>query len=168
MTLENAWNDTSPDGRRFVLGQPRPPLIKDVEPTQLEATEVKAMRNFDYLTPQESTPGVFVGNTPECNEVFHYQLGAKEIEGDDWKHQVGQTRKSEQRNSITGADEPSDARDEHDTARKTKHEEVLLLADSDGNVIPTASAVKKEGVQVMWFDCTVSPALFKMLTVQIV
>jgi len=166
--LENAWNDVSPDGNRNVVGEPRPPLIKTTQPTELSATELRAMRNFDYLTAQESTPGVFVGSAPDCNEVFHHNLGAKEIEGDDWKHQVGQSRQSEQRNPVTGADEASDARDSHETARKTKSEQVLLLADADGNVIPSASAVKKTGVQVMWYDCTVSPAVFTMIEVDIV
>lgn len=167
MGLENAWNDITPDDERTLIGKKRPPLIKTTQPTELEAAEVAAMRNIDYLEGYDSS-GVTVGPIPECYEVFHYNLGAKEIEGDDWNHQVGMTQKSEQRDPVTGADEPSDAREVFETARRTKREQVIINVDSDGRQIPVSNKDKKTGVQVMWYDCTVSPAVFKLIEVDIV
>ena len=42
--------------------------------------------SFDTLNAVPSNFGGSDTATPECNEVFHFQLGAKEIEGDDWTY----------------------------------------------------------------------------------
>lgn len=162
--LSNAWNDTSPDEFRLVRGQPRPPLIKEgvdadaafgVDPVTglpiLEEAELRAMRNFDTLNAVPSNFGGSATEVPICNEVFHFQLGAKEIEGDDMTYDRLQ---SEDKSSHLDPG-PSDAREEFNTARRTKHEQVTVLEG-----VPSASKVKKEGVKVLWFNCGVSPAVF--------
>jgi len=168
--LENAWNDISPDAFRVLRGQPRPPLLKvgadadaaiGVRNGQniLEAAELRAMRNFDTLNVVDPGFGGSVTETPECNEVFHFNLATKEIEGDDWTYE----RKQSEDKSSGLSPGPSDAREEFDTARRTKYEQVLVLEG-----VPSASKVKKTGNKVMWYNCSVSPAVFTEVEVLVI
>lgn len=120
---------------------PLPKTIKAAAFTSLTEAEVKALRSYQDANDPAIEPG----------EVFFYapQIIAKDIEGDDFaRHQAG-----------SDAFKASEAAGDYKTNRRTQDNQLVW----DGTKM-VSQAVKKDGVQVMWLDPTVSPNAVKLVT----